>query len=181
MVPWELDCAEGGGGPLSVIPVFTQLVLCLEHVKCPPGMQQGGKQSCLRFWGCWGSWGSRRGKDLIIPQTRLKMCSCSLQLGVVFTFQTCPEVPAAQDSLCWAEGQEEPCAGAQRSYPVSSYPLSRRISFPICLAPSCSQAALTEPIWSEETFAELLGSGELQSSVTGAGGGWGWGALPGLM
>lgn len=43
------------------------------------------------------------------------------------------------------------------------------------------QAAVTEPIWSEETFAELLGSGELQSSVTGAGGGWGWGALPRLM
>lgn len=68
----------------------------------------------------------------------------------------------------WAEGQQEPCAGAQSSY-LGAVP-SSRMTFPHLSASFPFQAALTEPIWSEETFAELLGSGELESSVTGAGG-----------
>lgn len=78
-------------------------------------------------------------------------------------------------------------AGAQRWPPAwarsvalgLAIPVPWKTSFPICLASFLSQAAVTEPVLSQETSAEQLGSRELKSLFTaGREGGW-EGELPG--
>lgn len=133
--------------------------------------------------------GQRHGQgSRAMSWARLKIGPRSLRAGSVSTFSN-----ACRDSCSpWLLGRGCPPgkasgAGAQRWPPAwarsvalgLAIPIPWKTSFPICLASFLSQAAVTEPLLSQETSAELLGSRELKSLFTpGREGGW-EGELPG--
>lgn len=106
--------------------------------------------------------------------------SCMGYAGKILSFKrrAALSAPRAQEGLS--------CAGAQQRprYPVAGDGCSQEGLVLCLLASLVSQAAVTEPLRSQETRAEPLGSGELQPLFTAGrreAGGAAWGALPGLM